>query len=99
MNPDVPISQLQPIISSSGTEQRSQPCDLREVTTTPRSLSVLVCKTGRAFRVARLKQHSGWASCPQTLAEFMHQALSMPGQEEVVQSHVVSVFLDLVLSI
>ena len=46
MSPHLPISQLQPIISSSGTEQKSQPCDLREVTTILWSLSVLICKMG-----------------------------------------------------
>ena len=97
MSPHLPISQLQPIISSSGTEQKSQPCDLREVTTILWSLSVLICKMG-TFPVPI----SMWYDSHNTvgrpvfliLLEFMHLALSAPGQD-VIQRHVVTVFLDL----
>lgn len=101
MSPHLPISQLQPIISSSGTEQKSQPYDPREVTTTPQSLSVLICKMG-TFLVLTCMWYDSHNTVGRPvfliLLEFMHLALSVPGQD-VVQSHAVSVFLDLTLSI
>lgn len=50
MNSHVPITQLQPIVSSSGTNPK---CVLREVITTPLSLDVLICQVGRIRHVVQ----------------------------------------------
>lgn len=64
MNSHVPITQLQSIVSSSGTNPK---CVLREVITTPLSLDVLICQVRRIRHVAWFRQQCwGRGSFPHT---------------------------------